>query len=80
VKRPRLPPIPDLPTEALKAAKRIDQTNKRLDWLRRKRDKAVADYHFANGYRAGIEDALRAIEKGEDILGYSIDDGKAEIR
>lgn len=52
----------------------------RLDWLRRKTDKAIADYHFANGYRAGLECALRAIKEGRDILDYSIDEGKADIR
>jgi hypothetical protein len=45
----------------------------RLEWLKSKRDKAIADYHFANGYRAGIEEACRIIERGEDIAGYSID-------
>ena len=59
---------------------RKEPTQIRLDWLRRKEAKAIADYHFANGYRAGIECAVRAVTKGEDILGYSIDDGKAEIR
>ena len=52
----------------------------RLDWLRRKHQKAVDDYNFANGYRAGLSEALQAIEDGRDILDYSIDDGKAEIR
>jgi hypothetical protein len=51
-----------------------------LEWLRRKHEKAVADYNFANGFCAGLECALLAIEKGRDILGDSIDDGKAEIR
>lgn len=53
---------------------------KRIDWLRRKHAKAKSDYHFANGYRAGLECAVLAMEKGEDILGYSIDKGEATIR
>jgi hypothetical protein len=57
-----------------------DKAANRLDWLRRKHKRAVADYHFANGYRAGLECALLAIRDGRDIAGYSIDDGKAEIR
>lgn len=52
----------------------------RLDWLERKHRKAVADHHFANGYRAGLECALLAIKDGRDILGESIDEGKAIIR
>ena len=52
----------------------------RLDWLRRKTEKAIADYHFANGYRAGLECAFDAIKHGRNILDYSIDDGKADIR
>lgn len=62
--------------------KRTDQElrNKRLDWLKQKHEKAKADYSFANGYRAGLECAIIAIEKGRDILGYSIDDDKADIR
>jgi len=52
----------------------------RLDWLKSKYEKALADYHFANGYRAGLECAVLAIAKGRDILGDSIDDGKAVIR
>jgi hypothetical protein len=56
-----------------------DKAAKRLDWLRRKHAKARDDYHFANGYRAGLECALLAIRDGCDIIGYSIDDGKADI-
>lgn len=61
-------------------APRKDAAQVRLDWLRRKEAKAIADFHFTNGYRAGIECAVRAIVRGEDILGNSIDEGKAEIR
>ena len=60
--------------------RRKDPAQIRLDWLKQKEAKAIADYHFANGYRAGIECAVRAITRGEDIMGYSIDDGKAVIR
>jgi hypothetical protein len=59
---------------------RIEPAQIRLDWLKQKEAKAIADHHFANGYRAGLECAVRAIARGEDIMGYSIDDGKAEIR
>lgn len=59
---------------------RKDPAQIRLDWLKRKEAKAIADYHFANGYRAGLECAVRAITRGEDVVGCSIDDGKAEIR
>lgn len=58
----------------------VDTAKVRIAWLKRKEAKVLADYHFANGYRAGIECAVRAITKGEDILGNSIDEGKAEIR
>lgn len=51
----------------------------RIDWLIRKHQQAVDDYNFANGYRAGLECALTAIQRGEDLIGYSIDDGKADI-
>jgi hypothetical protein len=65
----------------LTTKQREQQTaGKRLDWLRRKHDKAVADYHFANGYRAGLECALLAIRDGRDVLWESIDDDKAVIR
>ncbi len=56
-----------------------ESRRRRLDWLKRKHEKAVADYHFANGYRAGLECAIIAITKGADIIGYSIDDGKADL-
>jgi hypothetical protein len=62
----------------MKTAK--DNTTIRLDWLRRKHEKAITDHAFANGYRAGLDCAIRALTKGEDILGYSIDNGKADIR
>jgi hypothetical protein len=57
-----------------------DPVAMRLDWLRRKHEKAITDNAFANGYRAGLDCAIRAITEGEDVLGYSIDDGKADIR
>ena len=63
-----------------KLAKDKSSINVRVDWLTRKHEKAVADYYFANGYRAGLECALLAIREGRDIIGYSIDDGKAAIR
>lgn len=59
---------------------RKDPAKIRLDWLKRLYDKAVTDHAFANGYRAGLDCAIRAIETGRDILDYSIDDGKADIR
>lgn len=46
---------------------------RRTIWLREKHEKAVADYNFANGYRAGLECALKAVEEGRDITGASID-------
>lgn len=58
----------------------IDPHAKRLDWIKRKHAKALADYHFANGYRAGLECAVLAMSEGRDVLGDSIDDGKAIIR
>jgi hypothetical protein len=57
-----------------------DNSVVRLDWLKRKHDKAVYDSAFANGYRAGLDCAIRAIETGRDILDYSIDEGKSDIR
>jgi hypothetical protein len=57
-----------------------DPAQIRLAWLKRLHDKAIYDHAFANGYRAGLDCAIRAIETGRDILDYSIDDGKAEIR
>jgi hypothetical protein len=56
-----------------------DTTAIRLDWLRRKHEKAITDHAFANGYRAGLDCAIRAIETGRDILDYSIDEGQAKI-
>lgn len=61
-------------------ANKANSADKRISWLKKKSEKAVADYHFANGYRAGIECAVRALTQGRDILGNSIDDDKAEIR
>ena len=58
--------------------KRKEPAQVRLDWLKRKHEKAITDHAFANGYRAGLECAVLAIAKGQDILGNSIDDGKAE--
>jgi len=54
--------------------KKKDNSVVRLDWLKRKHDKALEDYNFYNGYRAGLECALMAIRDGRDILDYSIDD------
>lgn len=61
-------------------APRKEPAQIRIEWLKRKEAKAIADYHFANGYRAGLECAVRAITRGTDILNYSIDEGKADIR
>jgi hypothetical protein len=49
----------------------------RVAWLKRKLDQATAEYHFANGYRAGIEAAHRGILTGIDPAGRSIDRGDA---
>ena len=51
----------------------LHQRLMRTKWLSEKLEKATADYHFANGYRAGLDCALRAVMDGEDILGQSID-------
>jgi hypothetical protein len=52
---------------------------KRIAWVKARHAKQLADYHFANGYRAGLECALLAIEEGRDVLGYSVDTGEAKI-
>ncbi len=58
----------------------IAMNAKRMDWLRRKHDKAVEEHHFVNGYRAGLQCAMLAMFEGRDILGDSIDKGEAKIR
>ncbi len=44
----------------------------RKDWIRRKMEEKNDEQHFANGFRAGLQCALYALE-GRDIIGSSID-------
>lgn len=49
-----------------------DLKTKRTAWIRKRHEKHLADYHFANGFRAGLECALLALD-GRDVMGNSID-------
>ena len=47
----------------------------RIAWIRREHEKQIEKYAFENGYRAGLDCALMALE-GRNILGHSIDPEK----
>lgn len=62
---------------AMDAEAKLSLHQHRLKWISEKHEEKAREYHFANGFRAGLQCALLALE-GRDILGHSIDPQKAK--
>jgi len=45
----------------------------RIAFVRERLERAKEEYDFQNGYRAGLQCAIDALDRGEDAVGLSID-------